>query len=194
LKQIAFCLLLLEFQLLAAQSPEWSDGSLVLANNEVVVGRIVLHEKHDLLLFERNGSKTVYNSHQIKSAYYYDKAADINRRYIAMKTEDGERSRYQLYEIVVSGDVHVLRRKKASALSTHTNAVDYNYFTLHNGVLSPLIKFPKTMLSELNARSEGSLERFISANRLRVNQAPNSIRIIKYYNALARKGEPVAMN
>jgi hypothetical protein len=194
MKKIFLCLLLLNFQLLLAQKLEWFEGSVVLPNNEVRVGVICLEAAHDLILFQQGESRTVYPAHELKSLYFYDKPADINRRYMSLRTEDGALVRHQLYEIVVSGDVSVLRRKKFDAFTTDTGADDYAYFALYDYELTPLNKFNRKIFPRLRSRSNEQLEKFISTNRLTTNQLANSIRIIEYYNSIVKNGEPFARN
>ncbi len=52
-KKIFFCLLFLNFQILSAQSLVWFEGSVVLSNCEVLVGKISMKDEHDLILFEQ---------------------------------------------------------------------------------------------------------------------------------------------
>ena len=59
------------------------------------------------------------HAHKIRSLYFYDRGNNINRRYLSLKEDDGVRSSYHLYEIVITGKVDVLRRKKMSAFSEH---------------------------------------------------------------------------
>lgn len=194
MKKIFFCLLSFNIQILLAQPLEWFEGSLVLANNAVLVGEISLQSSHDLVVLQHGGSRMVYPAHQIKSVYFYDKPANINRRYISLKKEDDIRRSYQLYEIVVSGKVSVLRRKKAGAFSNHTADLDYCYFTRHEDGLVPLAKFNRKVFPGLRARSDKRLESFISIHKLSGNCAANAIRIIEFYNELVVEEETLARN
>ncbi len=80
--------------------------------------------------------RAVYPAHKIRSLYFYDRGSNINRRYLSLKEDDGVRSSYQLYEIVVNGKVDVLRRKKMSAFSEHPSELDFNYFIRYNDELN----------------------------------------------------------
>lgn len=190
--KIFFCLLLLNAQRILAGDLEWFDGSLVLLNGEVRVGRIALEIDHDMVLFEEQGSRTVYPAHKIKSLYVYDKNSDINRRYVSLKQQDGARSDHHLYEIVIAGEVDIIRRKKSALLSMEGDALDYNYFIRYDDVLTPLKKFKKNVYPMLQAQSGKRLDIFIAMNRLQSNLPINSIRIIEYYNTLFVADESLA--
>ncbi len=186
-----FCFLLLNFQNLKVFSQEWFDGSLVLADRQVMVGQISLERKHDLVLFQRDNFRMVYPAHHITSVFFYDSADDINRRYISLEENAGMRTHHYLYEVIVAGEMDVLRKIKPSAFSTHDDALDYNYFILYNDVITPLGKFKRKIYPHLQSRSDGRLEEFVSINRLSTDRPVNAIRIIEYYNSIA-KTEPIA--
>jgi hypothetical protein len=193
-KKIFCCLLFLNFQFLGAQSLEWFEGSVVLSTCEVLVGKISIKSEHDLILFEQGETRTVYPAHKIKSLYFYDRGSNINRRYLSFKEDYGARSSYHLYEIVVTGKVDVLRKKKMTAFSEHPSELDFNYFTLYNDELIALRKFKKKVFPHLQSEPDTRLENFITANKLRADLPTNAIRIIEYYNSLVKVDEPIARN
>ena len=169
MKKIFCCLLFLNFQILSAQSLVWFEGSVVLSTCEVLVGKISLKDDHDLILFEQGETRTVYPAHKIRSLYFYDRGSNINRRYLSLKEDDGVRSSYQLYEIVVTGKVDVLRRKKSAAFSEHPSELDFNYFIRYNDEIIALRKFKKKVFPHLRSQPDTRLENFITANKLRVD-------------------------
>ena len=196
MRKIIFGLLLLNFQIAYAQSAGWMEGSLVTANDEVLVGNIILEDKYDLVLFQQEGSRMVYPAHQIKSIYFYDNHTNINRRFVSLTNVNEIRKEHLLYEIVVSGEITVLRRKKQSAFSDHSDPLDYNYFTRYKNILSPLAKFNRTILPLLVANTDGRMAQFISENGLRRYDTASSIRIIEFHNAKipADNFQPTAFN
>ena len=192
-KVIFFSLLFVNFQILFAQQQVWFEGSLVLSTCEVLVGRISVQPAYDLVLFEKDDSRMVYPAHKIRSLYFYDGAKNINRRFISWKEDDGVRASHQLYEVVITGKVDVLRRKKEDAFSNQNEPLDFNYFVRCDNHLTPLKKFRRKVYPQL-CSSANELENFVAANRLRTNQADNAIRIIEYYNTLTKVDEPIARN
>ena len=192
MKKIFFCLLFINFQILNAQSLTWFEGSLVLSTCEVLVGKISIKDEHDLILFEKDEKRTVYPAHKIRSLYFYDRGSNINRRYLSLKDDNGVRSTDHLYEIVVSGKVDVLRKKKMTAFSEHPGELDFNYFIRYNDELLALRKFKKKVFPQLQSEPDTRLENFIAANKLRVDLPTGAIRIIEYYNSIVKIDEPIA--
>ena len=192
MKKIFFCLLFINFQNLTAQSPSWFEGSVVLATCEVLVGKISIQDNHDLILFQKGETVTVYPAHRIRSLYFYDMANNLNRRYLSLRENDGVRSSYHLFEMVVMGKVDVLRRKKASAFYQHTEALDFNYFIRYNNELLALRKFKRKIYPQLRSEPGSRLENFVASSRLRPDLPPNAIRIIEYYNGMVKSDEPIA--
>jgi hypothetical protein len=166
----------------------------VLSNSEVHTGRISLECDHDLVLFERNDSRTVFPAHKIKSVYFYDSETNINRRYISLKVAHGAGSQYYFYEIVLAGEIDVLRRKKSSAISKHVDPLDYNYFIYYNEKFVPLRKFKRKIFPRLQSTADKRLAEFISARRLNLHLPKNAIQIIEYYNSVANNSESIARN
>ena len=194
MKKIFFCLLLLNFQNLNAQTLEWFEGSLVLSNGDVLTGKTSIAPEHDLILFQQGESRMVYPAHRIQSLYFYDKASNINRRYISLTKFHSGRPSYQLYEVIIKGEVSVVRRKKENTFSVHADALDFNYFILYNNALTPLRKFKKKIFPQLLTSSGNRLEEFISINRLIANHAANTLTIIEFYNGLIKTEGSLARN
>jgi hypothetical protein len=170
----------------------WFEGSVVLSTCEVLVGKISIKDEHDLILFEQGETRTVYPAHKIRSLYFYDRGRNINRRYLSLKEDYGVRSIYHLYEIVVTGKVDILRKKKMSAFSDNPSELDFNYFIRYNDELIALRKFKKKVFPQLRSDPDTRLENFITANKLRADLPTNAIRIIEYYNRLVKVDEPIA--
>jgi len=192
MKSIFFGLLFVNFQALYAQHEGWFEGSLVLSTCEVLVGEILPQAEHDVVLFEKDNSRMVYPAHKIRSVYFYDRKKNINRKFISVKNDDGVRSSHHLYEVVITGTVDVLRRKKQLAFSGQTEPLDFNYFVRCNNELTPLKKFRRKVYPQLRSRSDARLENFVASKKLRINTPDNAIRIIEYYNTLVKMEEPIA--
>lgn len=195
MKKVLFCLLLVTFQNLFAQEVRWFKGSLVLSDSKILIGEIAMEPDHDLILYQHDGSRMVYPAHRIQSLYFFDKSANVNRRYVSLlQFEDDIHTRYKLYEVVISGKVSVLRRKKSNALSIYADQLDFNYFIKFNGVLTPLRKFNRKFFNQLLSHADKRLEDFIETNRLTANNDINTMQIIEFYNSLIKSDESLAKN
>lgn len=191
MKKIFFCLLLLNFQDLQSQSLKWYEGSVVLASNKVLTGKIAIEPVRDIILLQEGDLRTVYPAHKIQSLYFYDEVADINRRFISMKDQDIIRTRYEFFEIVLQGEVIVLRRQKTKAFNL-SDALDFTYHVKYKNEFVLLRKFTRKIYPQLVMLHDTRLEDFISENGLKANTDANSIRIIEFYNRLIRSDDAIA--
>ena len=184
MKRIFFCLLLVNSQYTEAQSLKWYNGSVVLTSGDVISGKMVVEPSLDVLLVEQNNVRAVYSAHKIKSFYYYDEFSDINRRFISLQDKSTLYNHHQFFEIVVQGEVSVLRKQKTRFLHP-SDALDFTYYVTYRNDLMLLKKFGRKVYPQLKTSME-RLEDFVWSNRLRAYDSSNSIRIIEYYNRQLR--------
>jgi len=192
-KKLFFCLLLLNSQYLKSQSLNWYEGSVVLVSNKVLTGKISIEPIHDIILLQEGDLRTVYPAHKIQSLYFYDGTANINRRFISVKMEDERQAHCALFEIVLQGEVMLLRRQKIKAFSL-SDALDFTYHVKLKKELVPLSKFNRKIYPQLVSLNDTRLEDFVSKNRLGAINDVNSIRIIEFYNSLIRSDDVIAMH
>lgn len=184
MRRIFFCLLLVNTLNSNAQSLKWYEGSLVLTSGRVITGMMVIEPTRDIVLVQENSSRTVYPAHKLRSLYYYDEDADFNRRFVSLRDHNKLYNHYQLFEIVVQGEVNVLRRQKTK--STHPDdANDFEYYVSYQDNFVPLQKFGKKIYPQLKS-SMTLLDDFVLANHLREYDPSNSITIIEFYNKQLR--------
>ena len=184
MRRIFFCLLLVNSIDVNAQYLKWYDGSVVLTSGHVIVGKMVIDPFLDVVLFEENDKRTVYPAHKVRSLYYYDGSADINRRFISLKESSALHNHYQLFEIVVQGEVSVLRKQKTRSFNP-SDALDFTYYVSYLDDVVLLRKFGKKIYPQLKLSME-KLDDFVSANHLREYDSSNSITIIEFYNRQLR--------
>ena len=157
----------------------------MLTSGQVLVGMMVVDPFLDVVLFEENNNKrTVYPAHKLRSLYYYDERYDINRKFISLRGKVLPRNNYQLFEIVVHGEVNVLRKQK-TRFSNPSDALDYTYYVSYHDDVVLLRKFGKKIYPQLKSSME-KLDDFVSANHLREYDIANSITIIEFYNRQLR--------
>ena len=126
MKRIFFCLLLVNSLTTKAQSLKWYDGSVVLATGDVIIGKMVVEPSLNALLVQQSSVRTVYPAHKIKSLYFYDDSSDINRRFISLRDKSMLYNHCQLFEIVVLGEVSVLRKQETRSRKP-SDAPDFTY-------------------------------------------------------------------
>jgi len=145
---------------------------------------MVVEPSLNVLLVEQNNIRTVYPAHKIKSFYYYDDFSDINRRFISLQDKSTLYNHHKFFEIVVQGEVNVLRRQKTRFLYP-SDALDFTYYVAYRDNVMLLKKFGRKVYPQLKTSME-RLDDFVSSNRLRAYDSSNSIRIIEYFNRQMR--------
>ena len=168
----------------------WLDGVLVLTSSEVLTGRLTIEPLLGVVLFEScTGKREVYSAHQIKSVYYHDAGLNINRRFVSLK-ESSVDYFHTFYEIVLQGEISVLRRQimRSKYLS---DAADYNYFVWFQEEVSPLRRFKRMVYPKLEQK-QSSMAAYKSRKGLHPGNMVDAIRLIEHYNELNRSAEALA--
>jgi hypothetical protein len=157
---------------------------VVLTSGDVIVGKMVVEPSLDVLLVQQADARVVYPAHKIKSFYYYDESSDINRRFISLRDKSALHNHSQLFEIVLQGEVNVLRRQKTRSLKP-SDALDFTYYVTYRDDVMLLKKFERKFILNFCQRWR-RLDDFVVSNHLRAYDDSNSIRIIEYYNRQLR--------
>ncbi|HEY9046896.1 MAG TPA: hypothetical protein VIN08_13425 [Ohtaekwangia sp.] len=192
------CLFLLSFTIgkLAVQAQHdvtWYEGSLVLHTQQVRVGAIAIEAGHDLILFRAHDTVSVYPAHKIRYMQFYNPQSNMNQKYISVQEKDIAWRRYRLYELVVYGEVSVLRKEKANVFSRASDVDDYLYYILYNEKLTDLRDFHTKVYPDLMQNGGVLLSMFVLEKDLHPDKSAEAIRIIQYYNQLMRNDETLAL-
>lgn len=179
---ILTCLLFTSFSVIGASSPQWHKGSVVLVDNAVVIGELSVDADHHIVLV-RNADNTtsVFPGHKVSRVYFYDEKADINRRFMAHRADDGSKI-WKLYEVVLSGEIHVLRLKKGGSFSSENpDRDDFDYFLLKDQKITSIKKFSTRVLPLMEA-SCPSIKYYMQRQKLNPFKEADIIGIVAYFN------------
>lgn len=171
---------------------KWFAGSVVLETQEVLVGEIAIEKNHDLILFRKNKQVDVLPAHQIHSFQFYDERANLNRKFVSLRETNMVWKVHRLYEVVVPGDVIVLRKEKTLATPKKSDADDFTYAVRYANEIVDLKSFRTKVFPAIVKDGGPLLSMFMLDNHLNPNNAANAIRIIKYYNQLKREDQALA--
>jgi hypothetical protein len=170
----------------------WYNGSITLADNQVLVGRLSNSGTNDFVVFQSAEGKATILAHEIKSLRYYDSLSNINRQFVSIK-HDNPFQFYKLYEVVIQGKVKVLRKPRRLFRPHSLHEIsDYNYFVEYNEELIPIKKFRAIVYPELIRERPIEVEQFVSMHHLNINEMKAALLILKEYNQLQSKKELVA--
>jgi len=186
-------LLFVNFCATASHNVTWYEGSVVLRSHEVLTGTVAIDAMHDLVLHKVDTHVNVYPAHKVMWLYFYDSAANINRRYMSWPVAaSGARLHSQLYEVVLQGDIMVLRRPRDMQT---TAAIDgYHYFLKREDGVMPLYAFKKKVYPLLLQETDGLLDAFRREYKLNPMEIADAVKLIEYYNQQVRAGNIMAKN
>jgi hypothetical protein len=159
----------------------WFQGSVTLADKQVLTGDLSIDTRYDLILIKNKDIVDVYPAHRVYAARIYDSKSDINRRYVSIKDQWNPRV-FELYEIVTSGEISVLRREVSRYSTTiEHEALGYAYYVLFENELIDLNDFNHRVYSKLK-ESDALLTSFVKQHRLNPNNGASAVRIIQFCN------------
>ena len=189
----AFILIFLSSQATLAQSPVWYEGSLVLKTNEVVVGKLSVHPVHDIVLCKTEDALMVYTADKVQSFYFFDVQSNLNRKFISFQEKINAFTTHALYEVVLSGEIKVLRKLIADFADPDNHRDSYHYFVRLREEIISINKFRSKVYPHLISAS-GSLSRRINETGWNPNVHADIILIIDYYNREVRSKSILARN
>lgn len=194
MRKIALILLLfVSLQETFAEDITWHKGSLVLKNTTVLTGAIAINQEYDLVLFKSNDGLTIYPANKVRSFQYYDESVNINRKFTSIQQKVSALTTHRLYEIVLVGEISVLRELSSRLADENDHRDGYNYFVQFFGEHLKLHHFRSKVFPYLLKTCE-SLQRHIRKNRLNPNNRAHAILIIEFYNQEFRSTAVIASN
>ena len=189
-RAIAIGLILFTVGKLTAHDRVWYTGAIVLQTQEVLTGILAIEPEHGIVLHRSGNQVNIYPAHRVQSLQYFDTKANINRKYISLS--HGTWKRYHLYEVVVKGPVHVLRRPKQNISPIYSDADSFQYYIYTGSALVQLRAFRKQVYPALQRDGGVQFSMFVLEQNLNPNDAAHAIRIVQYYNSLVVHDETLA--
>lgn len=137
---IAFGFLLISFNLLAVDEPDWHEGMIILKDGRIQKGELSIHS-FELALFKSEGGLQVYTPHKVKSILYYDPNYNFYRKFVSVDVRWGRPAGF--YEVVVNGKLGIVRQLKSPFVSCdrRSDKSDYKYFVKQGSELIRLKDF-----------------------------------------------------
>jgi len=165
-----------------AQPLEWREGVVVLHGGRVINGLIHHPKGFNLIFLKTDEDKIVLTSGKVQLFRYYDPDANINRKFVSLK---GSKWGFEFYEVVVNGEVSVLRELKRYADKTHPDEIDsYDYFTCMNGTLEPMMHFRNRVFPRLLEERPLEIRAYMHKERLDPNEMKSALLIIMEFNRI----------
>lgn len=162
----------------------WSQGSVVLANQQVLTGEIVVQPGYDLVLFRNENGLKVYPAHLLSAASIYDAELNINKHYVSQVSIIKEIKIHSLYEVWIQGEIKVLRKQKASWLSPSAEAFGYNYFILTDHGMINIDEFKEKIYPQMLEMCKTQLLAYRKQERLNPNYDADAVILIEFYDRI----------
>jgi hypothetical protein len=167
---------------LMGQPVEWRGGMVVLTDDQVLTGTIYYPQRFGMIFLRTDKDKVALSAAKVHHFRYYDSAANINRKFVSIKINKWE-SRF--YELVIGGEVNVLRELKRYADKSHPDEIDsYWYYTLINNTMVPLMHFRNKVYPKLLEEQLVEIQTFVHRERLDLNEMRSALLIIKEFNRI----------
>jgi hypothetical protein len=180
-KVIMLILFLVSIEEASSITLDWYEGALVLKHDEVLKGQISVNLVYDIALFKSGDRLLVFPAHKIESIHYYDPKAKVNRKFTSIQEKVNAFTAHYLYEIVLVGEISVLRKRISLLVDLEDNRGSYRYFARVGEENLELHQFKSRIFPYLNKTCD-SLKEYIRENRLELNNRMHAIQIIDYYN------------
>lgn len=169
----------------------------MLESEEIVTGTFYFDEKQDLLYQKRDSRKVSFPVFKLKSLHFYDEEENINRKFIKIKTDRSiSKFPYQLYEVVVGGEMKVLRKRKPydypldpgeEKLSKEKEEVyNYHYYVYRNGVIYPSNRFYKEVYPLLMNENLAVASELLESKDFNLRSLSSIIQFVEGYNQLTK--------
>ena len=172
---------------------DWFEGIVLLKDNKLLRGEISVRPDCDVVLFRIGEIEMVYPAHRIVSLSFFDDDLGERRTFISVLNEAGAARAYELYEVVLDGEISILRKELSSWQSYYLEVEDFAYFAFMNNELMDLKTFRRRAYKRLLKDNAADIDEYVRENHLNPNTFMDMVRVINKINvekkarALARE-------
>ncbi len=158
---------------------DWHRGVLTLKNDRVVQGELSVRTDCNVVIYKSGDAMMVYPAHKVARLSIFDTNENLKRTFVSVRKKVGASVVHELYEVVLDGDIAVLRKGKSVWHARLMDEDDFDYFAYYNNELVPLNKFRKKLFRKVRSRN---LRQYVRKNDLNLYRLPDTVRIIDYLN------------
>jgi hypothetical protein len=172
----------------------WHEGKIVLVEGDTLRGMLKYDLQQDLVQYTYNNSKAeVYTARKILFFEIFDESVNRYRRFFTLpySTSPGYKTPI-FFELLEEGKITLLCREFLEYKNQSSMYMNYSrlvlshkyFFLLENGEIEEFLEPRKNDLLDRMGKWSEDVEKFIRANRLRIEDKQDLARIIDYYNSL----------
>lgn len=173
------------------------EGAIVLETEEVITGTFYFDEKKDLLYQKLDSRWVSFPVFKIKSLHFYDVEEHINRQFIKIIADKSiSKFPYQLYEVVVSGEMKILRKRKAhdypvsdgewKLTKEEETVYNYHYYVFWDDIMYDTSRFYKEVYPKLGREDAVIAAEVVKAEDFNMRELSSVIQFVECYNKLAK--------
>jgi hypothetical protein len=173
---------------------EWFNGSVVLKSKSVLRGEISVKHGYDVVFFRVADQVSVIPAFKIAYLNLFDEKNEMNRRFVSLAIGVGAGRSHQFFELLVDGEVTILRRQLTMWYSLHLDLTEYEYYVLYDQEITGLHRFRKEIYPNMIAKSNGAIETYRKTNKLSPKTLTDILDMTEYYNNYVSSNFPIAKN
>ena len=171
----------------------WHDGKMVLETGDTLKGKVKYNLQTDLLQLEANNRIETFTSRKVVFFEIFDGTVKRYRQFYSLPyTTSAQYKAPVFFELLEEGKITLLSRE-ALEYRTYSSfyygsysklvLVDKFYFLKENGTIQELGNKKGALVDLLESRRE-EIEKFIKANKLRVDNKYDAAKVVGHYNSL----------
>jgi hypothetical protein len=180
---IIFLFLLTGFAANSRSSLQWHEAVVVLNDHEVLVGEVVIQPSFDIVLFKAGSERTYYPVSKISYINMREDGINVPRKFVTHTERENGRSVVSLYEVVLQGEISVLRKPNGKTLPGFDDAFSFEYFTKHEASVLKLASFKRKVYPRIERfYAEKGLSQYLRKEHLDPSSPADAIKLIGMYN------------
>lgn len=180
MRVVAFLLLVCYSTIVSAE--EWNRGYVVLTNNRVIKGEFAVRTDCDVVILRNGDALMVYPAHKVKWLSIFDTQINEKRDFISLEETFGAAVTHELYEVLLDGELSVLRKERSSWQALYMEMDDFEYYVQYQDELIPLNKFRRKHYRKLYRSASADFRKHVKEKRLNIYQLRDTLLIIDRIN------------
>jgi hypothetical protein len=175
----------------------WHDGKVVLDNGDTLKGILKYDLQQDIVQYtSQDKNVTVFSARKVLFFEIFDNTIHQYRQFFALPySSNGSYRAPVFFELLTEGKLTLLCREALEyrsvpigyyGASYNRVIMVYNYFIMNEKGDIDTFTGKKHDLMDLMGKNADTVEKYIRANRLRIEEKSDFAKIISYYNSLQR--------
>jgi hypothetical protein len=113
----------------------------------------------------------------------HDNHVKVPRKFISLSSEERGRAVNKIYEVVLQGELSVIRKPRGGSLPDFDDVYSYEYFVMESSTVTKLADFRKTIYPIIEHHySPKQMMKFLNYENLNPWSPADAIKLIDIYN------------